>query len=128
VYLTKKQKVMIAIEIDETTETGRSILRELADNPEAGTIMEDGTPCDGDGTPWEEVLDEINRDMSEVYGVDFAKVTRLINSGEMDENDITNEMLLSPKFKYEPYPGFTPRPRPEYNPDTEWAAVLDSTE
>jgi hypothetical protein len=66
---------MIAIEIDETTQAGQSILHELAQHPEAGKMKEFVVPCDenGDpiGAPWEDVLENIYEDLSEHYGVDL---------------------------------------------------------
>ena len=66
---------MTVIDIDETTEAGRRILRELAEHPEAGKAREYEIPCDENGnpigTPWEEVLEDIYNDLSEHYGVDL---------------------------------------------------------
>jgi hypothetical protein len=131
--VTKKTiLIMTVIDIDETTETGRRILRELATHPEAGKARALEIPCDENGnpigTPWEEVREELDLMLSEAYGVDFAKVMGLIASGELDEDELTEERLLRPEFKYEPYPGFKPKPSPEYNPDSEWQAAFASEE
>jgi hypothetical protein len=90
-------------------------------------------PRDENGDPigytLEEVFAEVDRNLSEAYGVDFAKVDRLIASGELNEDEITNELLLRPEFKYEPYPGFKPKPLPpDFKPDPEWLAALDFEE
>jgi hypothetical protein len=66
---------MIAIDIDETTEAGRHILRELAANPEAGKAGAYKIPRDKDGnpigTPWEEIRERMYTNLSEHYGVDL---------------------------------------------------------
>jgi hypothetical protein len=66
---------MTVIDIDETTETGRDILRRLAKNPEAGKVREFKIPRDENGvpigTPWEEVLEDMYNDLSEHFGVDL---------------------------------------------------------
>jgi hypothetical protein len=42
----------------------------------------------------------------------------------MDE--VTNEMLLSTEFKYEPYPGFKPKPLPkDFVPDPSLIGIFD---
>jgi hypothetical protein len=78
------------------------------------------------GYTWEAVRDELTRKMSEEYGVDFFKVDRMKASGMLKEKDITNELLLSSEFKYEPYPGFKPTPpqKPTTN-DPEWEAAME---
>jgi hypothetical protein len=69
---------------------------------------------DANGVPTghteEEFPAELDVVLSEAYGIDFAKVMQLIASGELDEDEITDELLFSPQFKYEPYPGFKPKP------------------
>jgi hypothetical protein len=86
-------------------------------------LDEHGEPI---GTPWEEVRDELTRKMSEAYGVDFFKVDRMREAGLLKEKDITNELLLSPEFKYEPYPGFKPvRPQKPVINDPEWEAAME---
>jgi hypothetical protein len=62
------------------------------------------------GRTWEEFRYELEKEASETSGIDFLKVTRMLNSGELNINEMTDEMLYSPEFKYEPYPGFKPRP------------------
>jgi hypothetical protein len=69
------------------------------------------------GYTWEEVRYELTRKLSEAYGVDFFKVDRMREGGLLKDKDVTNELLLSPEFKYEPYPGFKPKPWPK--PDNE---------
>ncbi|MDR1676720.1 MAG: hypothetical protein LBR86_09675 [Tannerella sp.] len=65
---------MTVIDIDETTETGGCIFRELAEHPEAGKAREFEIPCDENGepigTPWEEVREDMYN-VSEHYGVDL---------------------------------------------------------
>jgi hypothetical protein len=66
---------MIALDIDETTEIGQRILREVQEHPEAGRIGDFKIPRDENGvpigTPWEEVLNEMYEDLSAHYGVDL---------------------------------------------------------
>jgi hypothetical protein len=78
------------------------------------------------GYTWEAVRERLTRKMSEAYGVDFFKVTRMREIGLLKEKDTTNELLLSPEFKYEPYPGFKPTPpqKPVTN-DPEWDAAME---
>jgi hypothetical protein len=78
------------------------------------------------GTPWEEVRNRLNIKLSEAYGVDFTKVSQLIDSGELHDNELTNELLLSSEFKYEPYPDFKPKPRSEYKPNPEWLVEMEN--
>jgi hypothetical protein len=66
---------MTVIDIDETTEAGKRILRELAEHPEAGHARtyeiprdENGNPI---GTPWETVRERMYNNLSEHYGVDL---------------------------------------------------------
>ena len=83
----------------------------LADNSEDEDI-----PLDENGNPIGSTLDEVfagvDKMLSESYGVDFAKVSRMIESGELNDKDITNELLGRPEFEYKPYPGFKPKPIP----------------
>ena len=71
------------------------------------------------GYTWEAVRDELTRKMSEEYGVDFFKVDRMKASGMLKEKDITNELLLSSEFKYEPDPALAPKPWPESDDEEE---------
>jgi hypothetical protein len=77
------------------------------------------------GHTWESVRYELTWKLSVAYGVDFFKVDRMREAGLLKEKDITNELLLSPDFKYEPYPGFKPAPpqKPVTN-DPEWDAAV----
>ena len=87
-------------------------------------LDENGNPI---GYSVEEVFDEIDKEMSEVYGIDFAKISRMMDSGELSDEDLTEELLESPEFEYKPYPGFKPKPRPvpEYDElDSYWLAAL----
>jgi hypothetical protein len=90
--------------------------------------MDNAIPLDESGIPvghtLDEVFDRVDRNLSEAYGVDFAKVTRLVRSKLLSEDDITNELLLSPEFKYEPYPGFKPRPRKRVEFTPEYLAAM----
>jgi hypothetical protein len=72
-----------------------------------------------EGYPLEEVIYRSDKRVSEISGVDQFKITRMLRSGELTLNDLTDELLNSPKFKYEPYPGFKPIPCPA--PD--WSGV-----
>jgi hypothetical protein len=88
-----------------------------------------GIPLDENGVPIghsiEEIEYELDQQLSEAYGVDFHKVTRMRESGELKEEELTNELLLSPAFKYEPYPGFKPAPpQKPANLDPEWEAAM----
>jgi hypothetical protein len=72
-----------------------------------------GIELDENGVPkghtLEEFSAELDRRLSEFYGVDFAKITRLVDSGALDMDDVTNELLRTPEFKYKPYTGFIPK-------------------
>jgi hypothetical protein len=57
---------------------------------------ENGNPI---GTPWEVIRERMYSNLSKHYGVDLAKVSRLIDSGELNEDDLTNELLLGPEFR-----------------------------
>jgi hypothetical protein len=50
----------------------------------------------------EEFEDRLDLKLSEAYGVDFMKVTRLERAGLLNRRNLTNEILESPEFKYEP--------------------------
>ena len=141
---------MTVIDIDETTEAGREILRHIAENPQAGNILdldqrfedfddedddfpdfpeeeiermraeiiadnleEDEIPLDENGNPIgytvEEVFAGVDKILSEAYGIDFAKVYRLVDEGKLRNEDLTEEFLNSPEFEYKPYPGFKPK-------------------
>jgi hypothetical protein len=78
------------------------------------------------GYTMEAIVYALDQQLSEAYGVDFHKVTRMQEAGLLKEKDITNELLLSPGFKYEPYPGFKPTPpqKPATN-DPEWDAAME---
>jgi hypothetical protein len=94
----------------------------LADIPPG----ENGKPL---GTPWEVVRERLNEQLSCHYGIDFNKVGQMIESGELSEDELTDELLASPRFKYEPSPGFKPQALPEdFKPDPLWAAVLSDEE
>jgi hypothetical protein len=83
--------------------------------------MDDDIPLDENGVPIgytvDEVFDEINLDWSETSGIDFIKLFRMVHSGEINLDDMTDERLYSPEFKYEPYPGFTPKPSKNITPE-----------
>lgn len=101
--------------------------------PAAGQVKYAEIPRDENGniigTPWEEVLEKLDRTMSEYYGVDFHKITLMLRSGELSEDEITEELMLGPEFRYEPYPGFTPGTLPEdFAPDPDMLAALDNEE
>jgi hypothetical protein len=122
---------MTTVFTNEATIAGKQPLTHVA-HPKVGfkhsgkpgiPLDEHGEPI---GTPWEEVQYELTRKLSEAYGVDFFKVTRLREAGLLKDKDVTNELLLSPDFKYEPYPGFKPTPpqKPVTN-DPEWDAAME---
>jgi hypothetical protein len=113
---------MVTVDIDETT-----VLENIDSNMEQVKFAK--IPRDENGKPIgyavDEVFAEIDHDLSEHYGVDFAKVSRLIDSGELDLDELTDKLLLSPEFKYEPYPGFKPKPLPaDFKPEPEIVAAL----
>jgi hypothetical protein len=115
---------MVTVDIDETT-----ALENIDSDVEQVKFAK--IPRDENGKPIgytvDEVFAEIDHDLSEHYGVDFAKVSRLINSGELDLDRLTDELLLSPEFKYEPYLGFKPKPLPtDFKPDPDIVAALFS--
>jgi hypothetical protein len=107
--------IMTVIDIDETTKAGQHRHPHIAYDA-------NGVPT---GYTVEEVFAEVDKNLSEAYGIDFAKVTRLVDSGELSEDEVTNELLLSPEFKYEPYPGFKPKPLPpDFKPDPDLLAAI----
>ena len=79
---------MTVIDIEETTETGKYLLRNKQGIPIGYTL--------------DEVFAEVDRNLSETYGIDFFKVNEMINSGKLDLDELTNEMLHGREFKYEP--------------------------
>jgi hypothetical protein len=121
---------MISVFINEATAAGKQPVTHVAhskigvkrsDNPGI-PLDEYGEPI---GTPWEEVQERFTRKLSERFGIDFFKVTRLREAGLLKDKDVTNELLLSPEFKYEPYPGFKPTPpQKPVNRDPEWEAAV----
>jgi hypothetical protein len=70
---------------------------------------ENGKPI---GTTWEDVRNKLEHNLSAAYGVDFRKVREMEETGMLNLDELTDEILYS-KFKYEPYPGFKPKPRSE---------------
>jgi hypothetical protein len=76
-------------------------------------IDENGVPV---GTPWEVIRERMERNLSAAYGVDFRKVREMEDAGKLNPDALTDERLHS-EFKYEPYPGFKPKPRSENKPD-----------
>jgi hypothetical protein len=66
---------MTVIDIDESTEAGRDILRKLVNNPEAGKVRKFKIPRDEHGvpvgTPWEEIRERMYVNLSKHYGVDL---------------------------------------------------------
>jgi hypothetical protein len=66
---------MVTVNIDETTEVGKRILRELSENPDTAQVKIAKSPRDENGNPigkpWEEVLEDLYNDLSEHYGVDL---------------------------------------------------------
>ncbi|MDR2564135.1 MAG: hypothetical protein LBC98_09400 [Prevotellaceae bacterium] len=123
---------MIVIDIDETTEIGRDILRQVAENPKAGKLRDFEIPLaiprDENGKPIgytvDEVFAKVDKILSEGYGVDFAKVHRMIESGELNDADLSDELLNRPEFAYKPYPKFKPKPLPENFKPKPW--LLDA--
>jgi hypothetical protein len=114
--------------IDDTAELFNNDI-ELSDNDRLVTDA-DGNVFDKNGKlighTWEVVRERLTRQLSEAYGVDFFKVDRMREAGLLKAKDVTNELLLSPEFKYEPYPGFKPTPpqKPVTN-DPEWDAAME---
>jgi hypothetical protein len=138
---------MVTAYVDETTKMGQRVLRNLRENPNAGAVYEllhnEPKPCDAGqpkivraprdangniiGHTLDEVFAKVDHKLSEHYGVDFAKVNRLINSGELNLDELTDEILYSPEYKYEPYPGFKPKPLPaDFKPNPAIVAALFS--
>jgi hypothetical protein len=140
---------MTRVYIDETTAHGQRLIRLLRENPEAGSIIQepgdepgqldfepheddriDTIPRDADGNiigyTVDEVFAKVDHKLSEHYGVDFAKVTKLIDAGVLDVDEITDELLSRPEYKYEPYPSFTPKPLPaDFKPDPAMSLMLE---
>ncbi|MDR3308883.1 MAG: hypothetical protein LBS80_02905 [Tannerella sp.] len=94
-----------------------SVLRESAEKPQVRhpkiKYDENGIP---QGSSLEEFRDKLEQSLSEAYGTDFRKVRLMEEAGMLNPDELTDEMLQS-EFKYEPYPGFKPRPRSEYKPN-----------
>jgi hypothetical protein len=108
---------MISVSIEDKTELKKPICPELSENPDVEQVQdfpedfeipldENGVPI---GIPWEEIMEEMEVELSETTGVDFRKIREMEEAGLLDLDKATNEMLLSPEFKYEPYPGFKPK-------------------
>jgi hypothetical protein len=104
---------MVTVEIDKSARA----LRESAENPNVRhpkiRYDENGIP---QGISWEEFRDKLEQSLSEAYGTDFRKVREMEGAGMLNVDELTDEILHS-EFKYEPYPGFKPKPRSEYKPD-----------
>jgi hypothetical protein len=118
-------------------------MKEYKDSPDSGNdslkepvavygvreTIEFKIPRDENGNPightLDEVFDTLDREWSETSGIDFLKVSRMLRSGELDLDELTDEILLSPEFKYEPYPEFIPKPRKTPNFSPEWLAALN---
>jgi hypothetical protein len=66
--------------------------------------MDNDIPLDENGNligyTLDEVFDEVDRNLSEAYGIDFMKLTRMVRSGEATMDEMTDERLRSPEFKY----------------------------
>ncbi|MDR0834045.1 MAG: hypothetical protein LBN93_07700 [Candidatus Symbiothrix sp.] len=90
--------------------------------------MNDDIPLDEYGEPightLDEVFDAIDLNWSETSGIDFMKLTRMTRSGEVNPDEMSDERLHSPEFKYEPYPGFKPKPRKKVEYAPEWLAAM----
>jgi hypothetical protein len=71
------------------------------------------------GRTWEAVRYALTWKMSEAYGVDFFKVDRMREAGLLKDKDVTNELLLSPDFRFVPNPALAPKPWPESNNEEE---------
>lgn len=101
---------MTTIYINEKTDTGKRVLREIAENTQIEKVEDFTVTHDKNGKPIgytvEEIFAEVDVNLFEAYGVDFAKIMQMLNSGEIKENELTDELLLSSQFKYKPYPGF----------------------
>ena len=52
------------------------------------------------GHTLDEVFAGIDKSLSEAYNVDFFKINKMIDSGELNLDELTNEILLNPEFKY----------------------------
>jgi hypothetical protein len=102
-----------------------AIYKSVRSKPAAGNIPynENGIPK---GYALDEVFDEIDLEWSETSGIDFCKLNRLVHSNKLNLDDLTDETLHSPEFKYEPYPGFKPKSceKPDFSP--EWLAAMDN--
>jgi hypothetical protein len=85
----------------------------LSDNNEWVTDA-DGNVFDKNGKlvgyTMEAIVYALDQQLSEAYGVDFHKVTRMREAGLLKEKDVTNELLLSPEFKYVPNPALVSKP------------------
>jgi hypothetical protein len=79
-------------------ETADANLGFLSDEEEDIPLDENGKPI---GHTLEEFSAELDRKLSEHYGVDFDKVTRLIDAGKLNLEDVTDELLRRPEFHYE---------------------------
>jgi hypothetical protein len=60
---------------------------------------------DDDVSTWhtvEEFAAELDGKLSEHFGVDFAKLARMVDSGELTPDEVTDALMDRPEFKYEP--------------------------
>jgi hypothetical protein len=71
------------------------------------------------GRTWEVVRHELTWKLSTAYGVDFFKVDRMREAGLLKDKDVTNELLLSPDFKFVPNPALAPTPWPKSDNEEE---------
>ncbi|MDR0414238.1 MAG: hypothetical protein LBH84_02325 [Prevotellaceae bacterium] len=73
-----------------------------------------GIPFSKEGAPVGCTLDEtfsaIDKKLSEIYWVDFTKVSELLGSGELNLDELTDDVLRSAEFKLEPNFGFKSKP------------------
>ncbi|MDR2692387.1 MAG: hypothetical protein LBB73_08920 [Dysgonamonadaceae bacterium] len=95
---------MTTVYINEKTDAGKRILREVAENPQIGKVNDNPA-----GYTVEEVFAGVDVKLSEAYGIDFAKIMQMLNSGEIKESELTDELLLSSLFQYKLHPEFEPR-------------------
>jgi hypothetical protein len=69
---------------------------------------------DGTVTPYtrEEFKYEMDRDLSEVFGIDFRKLHALEQAGALNLEEMPEAMWYSPEFNYVPQPEDDRKPKP----------------
>ncbi|MDR1500377.1 MAG: hypothetical protein LBI58_05295 [Tannerellaceae bacterium] len=79
----------------------------------AGRSQQYISPGGDDLSGWhtvEEFASELDRRLSEHFGVDFAKLSQMVDSGELMPDEVSDALMDRPEFKYEPHSRQTDSP------------------